>query len=140
MPGRLILYVEDDDAAFHLARTVLREEDPSLQLVRASDGEQALAFLGRLSTYENAPRPDLILLDMNLPKKSGFQVLAEVKATESLRSIPVVIFSTSESVSDSDNCRALGARDYITKPTSFDAFVDALRRACALPGKASHAG
>src|SRR3954463_14355810 len=116
MPGRLILYVEDDDAAFHLARTVLREEDPSLQLVRASDGEQALAFLGRVSTYENAPRPDLILLDMNLPKKTGVQVLAEVKATESLRSIPVVIFSTSESVSDSDNCRALGARDYITKP------------------------
>jgi CheY-like chemotaxis protein len=140
MSARVILYVEDDDSAFHLAKIVLREEEPSIQLFRASDGEQALNMLHRLAPYQNAPRPDLILLDLNLPKMDGFEVLAALKAAESLRSIPVVMFSTSSSRRDSSNSQALGARDYVTKPCSFDGFVEALRRACSLPDRGAGAG
>ncbi len=137
MSRRIVLYVEDDDAAFSLARIVLEEEEPQIQLLRASNGEQALAFLRRSGSYQHAPRPDLILLDLNLPGKNGFEVLSDLKTSEPLRSIPVVMFSTSPSVTDRRDSLALGAENYVTKPSSFDAFVQAVKIACSLPGTAS---
>lgn len=134
MSAHVLLYVEDDEVAFSLAKMVLQEYDPDLQLLRASDGEQALAILRRLAPYQDAPRPDLILLDLNLPDRNGFEVLADLKASESLRPIPVVMFSTSASQSDKSDSLALGARDYVTKPSSFASFVEALKTACSLPG------
>lgn len=132
MHQRIILYVEDDDSAFFVAKTVLEEMVPQVRLFRASDGEEALAFLRKGAPYEDAPKPDLILLDLHLPKKNGFEVLGELKRSEALRAIPVVIFSTSEFQSDRSASLDLGAQDYVVKPTSFQMFVEALKRACSL--------
>ena len=137
MSLHVILYVEDDNAAFALVRMVLAEESPQLRLYRACDGEQALAFVRRLAPYEDAPAPDLILLDWNLPKKNGLEVLAELKATELLRSIPVVMFSTFSSLQNWIESLALGAQDYVTKPSDFEAFADVVKTACCLPGEHS---
>jgi two-component system, chemotaxis family, response regulator Rcp1 len=134
MARRVILYVEDDNAAFLLAEIILKEQNPSPQLIRASDGAQALAMLRRFPPHEDAPRPDLILLDLNLPKKTGLEVLAELKGCEELRSIPVVVFSTSASRSDVSDSLALGAHDYVRKPSSFHAFVEAMKLASSMPG------
>lgn len=139
MRGRVILYVEDDDAAFSLVRFVLREQDPDLQLLRARDGEQALAILRASPPFQAAPKPDLILLDLNLPKKNGFELLADLKVSEDLRSIPVVVLTTSARRSDRADCLALGAQDYVTKPSNFDSLVEAVKVACSLPGKSSNA-
>ncbi len=132
MASRVILYVEDDDAAFSLAKIVLQDAEPEIEVRRALDGEQALAILQRLAPYQDAPRPDLILLDLNLPKKNGFEVLADVKRSEGLRSIPVVMFSTSVNRRDRSDSLALGAQDYVTKPSSFDSFVEAVKTACSV--------
>lgn len=133
MAPRVILYVEDDDGAFSLAKIILHDAEPDVQVLRACDGEQALAILRRLGPYQNTPRPDLILLDLNLPKKNGFEVLADLKRSELLRSIPVVMFSTSSNRSDKTDCLALGAQNYVTKPSSFESFAEAVKMACSLP-------
>jgi two-component system response regulator len=137
MGPRVVLYVEDDNAAFALVRIILAEEDPQLRLYRACDGEQALAFVRKLAPYGNAPVPDLILLDWNLPKKNGLQVLAELKAAEPLRSIPVVMFSTFSSLQNRSASLALGAQEYLAKPSDFDAFAEAVKTACCSPGAPS---
>ena len=135
MDTRAILYVEDDDGAFFLAKVTLEEVAPQIELVRACDGDEALAIVRNVAPYQNVAKPDLILLDLNLPKKSGFEVLSVLKRSESLRSIPVVIFSTSRSQSDRSASLALGAQDYVIKPSSFEAFVEALKKACFSVGK-----
>ena len=139
MCARTILYVEDDDGAFFLAKIVLEEMGPEFQLFRACDGEEALAILRKHPPFQDAVKPDLILLDLNLPKKNGFEVLSDLKRSESLRTIPVVVFSTSRSEPDRIASLALGAQDYFTKPSSFDLFVEALKRACSSAGKSAAA-
>jgi CheY-like chemotaxis protein len=136
MPARVILYMEDDDAAFSLAKIVL-EEEPDIVLLRASDGEQGLAILRNFPPYEETPRPDLILLDVNLPKRSGLELLADLKASEPLRSIPVVMFSTSEYQEHRHEAARLGAKAYVDKPLGFEAFVTAVKKACALTPRSS---
>jgi CheY-like chemotaxis protein len=133
MAQRVLLYVEDDDAAFLTMQLALREFQAAIELHRAADGEQALAFVRKKAPHEDAPRPDLILLDLNLPKKSGIEVLAELKGDESLRSIPVVMFSSSPRAIDRDRSLELGAEKYLMKPSSFERFVEAVKRACSLP-------
>ena len=124
---RILLYVEDEDAAVFLFETAVKEASIQLQLYRVSDGEQAIAFLGQTGSYESAPRPSLILLDLNLPRRNGFEVLAEVQRDASLGGIPVVVFTSSSLASDRQKSMALGARHYITKPSTFDGFIDAVR-------------
>ena len=126
--NRILLYVEDEDAAVFLLETAIKEAAIELQLFRVSDGEQALAFLERSGAYDTAPRPGLILLDLNLPRKNGFEVLAEVQRDTSLGTIPVVVFTSSPLASDRQKALGLGARHYITKPSTFDGFLDAVRR------------
>jgi chemotaxis family two-component system response regulator Rcp1 len=126
---RIVLYVEDDDVAYKLFGFALKEAKLDTQIHRASDGEQALKFLRRANGYQDAPRPELILMDLNLPKRNGFDVLSEIKASESLRSIPVIIFSSSSLASDKARSLTLGAEDFVTKPSSLDLFVDALKSA-----------
>lgn len=133
MAQRVLLYVEDDDGAFLTMQLALREFQALIELHRAADGEQALAFVRKKTPHEDAPRPDLILLDLNLPKKSGIEVLAELKGDESLRSIPVIIFSSSSREIDRDRSLKLGAEEYLMKPSSFERFVDAVKRMCSLP-------
>jgi CheY-like chemotaxis protein len=131
MGARVVLYVEDDDATFSLARITLEQENPPVELLRACSGEQALAILRNVPPYESAPRPDLILLDLNLPEKNGLEVLADLKANDAFRSIPVMIFSTSAAQLDRSNSYRLGARDFIAKPSDFDSFAKAVKRACS---------
>jgi two-component system response regulator len=129
MAQRVLLYVEDDDTAFMVMQLTLQEIEADIELHRATDGEQALAFVRKNKPHYNAPRPDLILLDLNLPKRSGLEVLAEMKSDESLRSIPVIMFSSSARAVDEHRSLELGAQEYVTKPSSLDIFVDTLRRA-----------
>jgi CheY-like chemotaxis protein len=132
MDERVLLYVEDEDAAVFLLETALKEVGIQLKLYRVSDGEQALAFLRGAGAYEKAPRPDLILLDLNLPRKNGLEVLSEMQNDPRLRDIVVIVFTSSALSSDRRKSLALGAREYITKPSSFDGFVQAVKNACSL--------
>lgn len=131
MGKRVVLSVEADDAAFKLLQTAFREAQPEVELLRAHDGEQALQFLHRASGHENAPRPDLILLNLDLPRKSGLEVLAGIAANESLRVIPVTIFTTSGLYREAAEARALGAHNFLAKPTSFSSLVEAVNSAWA---------
>lgn len=131
---RRLLYVEDDDGAYFLVEFALREADPDIHLFRACDGEEALEFLRRSESSE-APRPDLVLLDLNLPKKDGLEVLRSLKTNESLCSIPVIVFTTSIRASDRDNSLALGAQDYLVKPPTLDALMEAVKGLARSTGK-----
>lgn len=128
----VMLYVEDDDSAVFLLQTALKEATIDIELFCVGDGEQALAWLNKDGGFENAVGPDLILLDLNLPRKNGLDVLAEIHRDPRFRSIPVVVFSSSSLESDKRRSFELGAREYIKKPPTFAAFVDAVRSACAL--------
>jgi chemotaxis family two-component system response regulator Rcp1 len=131
MAERVLLYVEDEDAAAFLFETALQEAGITVQLHRATDGEQALSFLRFQGRFSEAPIPDLVVLDLNLPRKNGLEVMAEIHGTESLASIPVVVLTSSSLASDRRKSLDLGARDYITKPASFDGFVEAVKTVCS---------
>ena len=133
MMDRSFLYVEDDDASFVLFGIALREADPSIRLCRASDGEQALAILQNRPPYESEPRPDLILLDINLPKQNGLEVLQVIKDDKSLCSIPLIVFTTSALTQDLETSLALGASDYVTKPRTLDLLIEAVKTFAATP-------
>jgi CheY-like chemotaxis protein len=128
-----VLSVEDDDAAFYIIRAAFSELPLAVQLFRAKNGQEALALLHNHATENSASRqPDLVLLDLNLPGLSGLDVLAAIKADRILMSIPVVIFSSSSRDQDRKSSLALGARQYITKPNTFDEVVEALKMACSV--------
>ena len=125
----VLLYVEDDDATAYLFQTALRQTDVP-QFFRVANGEDATAFLLQNGPYSNAPRPDLLLLDLNLPRKSGFDVLAEMKSNPRLRDITVVVFSTSTFPYDRERSLALGAVDYLHKNGDFETFVNVAKSVC----------
>ena len=122
-----ILLVEDNPADVRLTQEALKEGKMANDLHVVSDGEQAVQFLRRQDAFADAPRPDLILLDLNLPKKSGRDVLAEIKGDEELKRIPVVVLTTSKA--EEDICRSydLNCNCFVTKPVDFDQFVDVIR-------------
>lgn len=120
-----VLLVEDNPDDVELTREALKDAKMQINLSTASDGVQALAFLHREDPYADAPRPDLILLDLNMPRKDGREVLAELKADghPDLRRIPVVVLTTSAADEDILNAYDLNANCYITKPVDFNQFV-----------------
>jgi two-component system, chemotaxis family, response regulator Rcp1 len=121
--AREILLVEDSLTDIKMLFLALNKSGRKKNIATSADGEQAMAFLdGRTE----GARPDLIILDLNLPKKDGWQVLAECKSDPRLRCIPIVVFTTSGSQRDVDRCYALGANSYVTKPFDLDAFQDAV--------------
>jgi len=122
-----ILLVEDNPGDVRLTREAFRDARVSNRLHTVSDGVEALSFLAREGEYRDAPLPDLILLDLNLPRKDGREVLAKVKADERLRSIPVVVMTTSKADEDVVRAYGLHANCYIVKPLDFDRFVDVIR-------------
>ncbi|HEX5870707.1 MAG TPA: response regulator [Longimicrobium sp.] len=122
-----VLLVEDNPGDVRLTREALRDGKVHNNLSVAPDGVEALAFLRRQGKYADAPRPDVILLDLNLPKKDGREVLEEVKADPSLRSIPVVILTSSEAERDIAQAYALHANCYITKPVDLDQFITVVK-------------
>ncbi len=119
-----ILLVEDNPGDVRLAQEALKESKIRNKLFVVDDGTEAMAFLRRQGKYVNVPRPDLILLDLNLPRKSGREVLAEVKADESLKQIPVVVLTVSRAEEDVVRCYNHHANCYITKPLDFNQFME----------------
>jgi len=115
-----ILLVEDNPGDIRLAQETFREINQTTVLHVVTDGADAMAFLRREGEYANAPRPDMILLDLNLPKLGGQQVLAKVKADECLKTIPTVILTTSSE--DIEQCYQLGANCYLKKPVELGSF------------------
>jgi CheY-like chemotaxis protein len=118
-----ILMVEDNPGDVRLTREALKGGKVLNQLHVVEDGVAALDFLHRRAPHADAPRPDLILLDLNLPKKDGREVLATIKADESLKLIPVVVLTTSQAEEDVIRAYALNANCYVTKPVDFVQFT-----------------
>ena len=117
-----ILLVEDDDDHAELTAVALESHDPRHQTIRARDGAEALDILYRRESHGEAPRPDLILLDLNLPRVGGLDVLAEGKGDEGLREIPVVVLTTSDAESDRARAYRTHANSYLVKPVDFAKF------------------
>jgi len=119
-----ILLVEDNLGDVRLTQEALKEGKVLNNLSIARDGEEAMEFLGRKGKYANAVRPDLILLDLNMPKKDGRAVLTDIKNDEELRSIPVVVLTTSVAEQDILKAYNLHANCYITKPVDLGQFIE----------------
>ena len=122
-----ILLVEDNPGDYRLTQEALREGKVYNNLYWAQDGVEALEFLRRRGRYSDVPRPDIVLLDLNLPKKDGREVLSEIKGDENLRSIPVVILTTSQAEEDVVRSYDLHANCYITKPVDLEQFISVVR-------------
>jgi chemotaxis family two-component system response regulator Rcp1 len=122
-----VLLVEDSPGDVRLTKEAFKDAKVHVNLHVAVDGTAAMAFLERHGKHANAPRPDLILLDLNLPKKGGREVLAEIKESPTLRSIPVVILTTSAAEADILQSYQLHANCYITKPVGLDGFLKVVR-------------
>ncbi len=126
-PAVEILLVEDNPADVRLTQEALREGKLRNSLTVAETGEEALAMLSQRSPHADSPKPDLILLDLNLPGRSGREVLAEIKADRDLKRIPVVILTTSKAEEDVVKSYNLHANAYITKPVDLDKFMQVVR-------------
>src|SRR5436190_18341095 len=122
-----VLLVEDNPGDVRLMREALRNGDSGRKLETVEDGEEALNYLHRVAPYDSAPKPDLIFLDLNLPKKDGREVLHEIKQDESLRRIPVIVLTTSEAERDISRVYDLHANCYIKKPTDLDEYMEVIR-------------
>jgi two-component system, chemotaxis family, response regulator Rcp1 len=118
-----VLLVEDSPGDVRLTREALKDAKMHISLKVVSDGTEAMAYVRRERNYVDAPRPDLILLDLNLPKKDGRDVLKEIKESDALKSIPVVILTTSASPVDVERSYKLHANCYITKPVDLQGFI-----------------
>ncbi|MGC0774401.1 MAG: response regulator [Candidatus Acidiferrum sp.] len=117
-----VLLVEDSPGDVRLTREAFREANESIHLHVACDGVEAMAFLKREGAHDRAPRPDIILLDLNLPKMDGREVLAHIKDDEDLKMIPIVILTTSEAEADIVKSYQLQANCYLSKPVQLEAF------------------
>jgi two-component system, chemotaxis family, response regulator Rcp1 len=122
-----VLLVDDNPADVDLTREAMAGGRHHSQIKDVSDGEEAMAFLHRAGKYANAECPDLVILDLNMPKKSGATVLAEIKADAHLCTVPVVVFSTSNLMSDIVRSYQLGANCYVSKPGNLNGYLLAVR-------------
>jgi CheY-like chemotaxis protein len=123
-----ILLVEDGLVDARLAIGALQQSGFRHRLTLVRDGEEALEFIYRRGKFAQAPRPDLILLDLMLPKKSGLEVLNDVKSQEDLKGIPVVIMTASEEQDDRVQCDSLNVDGYVVKPVNFEKFLELVRK------------
>ncbi len=119
-----ILLIEDNSGDVRLTIEALKEQQISNNLHVVNDGEEALAFLRNEGAYAGAPRPHLIFLDLNLPKRHGLEILAQIKTDEKFKSIPVIVLTTSKSDEDIAKSYDLHANCYIIKPSDFERFVE----------------
>lgn len=117
-----VLLVEDSPGDVRLTQEAFRAANPALRLHVAVDGVEALAFLSQKGIYADAPRPDLILLDLNLPRMDGREVLKHIRGDDSLKTIPTVILTTSDAEIDIHQSYSLNANSYLSKPVQLEAF------------------
>ena len=122
-----LLLVEDNPADIRLTQEALKEGQVPVNLSVVTDGVEAVDFLRRAGIYKDAPRPDLILLDLNLPRKNGREVLSEIKNDPDLKRIPVLVMTTSKAQQDVARAYSLNANCYITKPMDLDEFMEVVR-------------
>jgi two-component system, chemotaxis family, response regulator Rcp1 len=122
-----ILLVEDSPSDAFIAKEALKRAGGTSNLHIAHDGVEALAFLRKQGDYFDAPRPDIILLDLNMPRKDGREVLAEIKSDNKFKCIPVIVLTSSSAEQDISTAYELHANCYITKPTDFSKFKDMLK-------------
>ncbi|MFP5213306.1 MAG: response regulator [Acidobacteriota bacterium] len=140
-----VVMADDDDDDCLLVRDAFAQSRQKVKFACVEDGERLLDYLYNRNGFEDllgSPRPDLILLDLNMPKKGGIEALKQIKADDSLRSIPVVVLTTSKEQEDIARCYGFGANSFVTKPLTFKALVDALNvlgeywfRTVELPGR-----
>jgi CheY-like chemotaxis protein len=130
LSNRVILYVEDDDATAYLFQTALVTNGIAAHLYRVTDGETALRFLRRGGPYETAPRPDLVVLDLNLPGMGGLEILRQIRRDPELQALSAVVFSSSCRPADRDRSLAAGADAYFVKESNLDGFTDAVQAIC----------
>ncbi len=116
----LVLYVEDDDLLAHL----VQREIKAFEIVRVCNGEQALQFLNREGPFGDAPRPALVLLDLNMPRKDGFSTLADIRANPNLATVPVALFTSSQNPAHRPQAFALGADYFLQKPSGLSEFAE----------------
>jgi CheY-like chemotaxis protein len=123
-----VLLVEDDPGDVLMIREAFSDRKVASRLHVVSDGLEAMQWLRRERAYAAAPRPDLVLLDLNLPRMNGLEVLAQLKAEEQFRQIPVVVLTTSESEEDVQRSYALHANAYVAKPVDYEKFIEVVQR------------
>lgn len=123
-----VLLVDDDPGDTLMIREAFEHNKVRNELASVADGVQAMQYLRREGEYANAPRPDLILLDLNLPRKDGREVLAEIKSDPKLSTIPVVVLTTSHAEEDILRSYQLHANAYVTKPVDFERFIEVVRQ------------
>jgi CheY-like chemotaxis protein len=129
--SRTILLIEDDEAHAALITRILEEVNPGAEIRLVCDGEEAIEYLFQRGTYANqekSPRPDLVLLDLRLPKLDGQEVLKAIKQSETLKAIPVTVLTSSESEHDIDTAYRNHANSYLVKPLGFAEFYEMIRR------------
>jgi len=127
---RVVLMADDDEDDLLLVKDAFAAAGISIELRSVPDGEELVEYLFRRNKYEDSylfPEPSLILLDLNMPRKDGREVLAEIKAHPILKQIPVVVLTTSREEVDIQRCYEMGASSYVTKPNGFNALVDVLK-------------
>lgn len=122
-----VLLVEDDEADVELTKKALEKSKIKVDLNICFDGVEAMQFLNREGVYESSPRPDLILLDLNMPRKDGRKTLQEIKAHDDFKDIPVIILTTSESDEDIIKTYKLGCNCYVSKPIDLVKFIEILK-------------
>jgi two-component system, chemotaxis family, response regulator Rcp1 len=124
-----LLVVEDSESDIELLREALADSEPAVELDVVRHGEDALSFLRREGEFEAAERPDLVVLDLNLPRMGGFEVLSALRedVDPRLRRLPVIVFTTSATTTDVDRAYDLHASSFVTKPTAFEHYLDAVR-------------
>ncbi len=125
-----ILMIDDDEEDFVLVKEALESKRRKVDLYWAEDGSEGMNFLFRRGAYKNAPTPDLILLDLNMPGKNGFEVLRDLKAHQGFRKIPVVILTSSRDQRNVSRGYNIGASSFMLKPLSFDEMASAMQSLC----------
>ncbi|MBJ7329135.1 MAG: response regulator [Solirubrobacteraceae bacterium] len=123
-----VLLVEDDPGDIVLIQEAFEHNKVQNRLAIVRDGIEAVGYLRQDGEYADTPRPDLVLLDLNLPRKDGREVLAEIKSDENLAMIPIVVLTTSEAEEDILRSYQLHANAYVTKPVDFDRFIEVVRQ------------
>jgi DNA-binding response OmpR family regulator len=124
----VVLHVEDSDAMAYLLRFALRQQKADVDVFRLCDGQDAILYLARKGIFAEAPRPSVIVLDLELPKKHGHEILVEIREEASLQHVPVIIFSSSARAADREKALALGANHYFYKTSDLETFTAVSRQ------------